>query len=125
MFSVDYFMTNPWHTVRPLQNCNFLHLTCNQTYCRHLAIWMIRPVFAPTVFPLCFSPQIVLPGVLEQVVNCRDSLAQEYLMECIIQVDNWDSSITFFGSVLEPCCLILAITRPVYIKNSFYINVMI
>lgn len=33
-----------------------------------------------------FSPQIVLPGVLEQVVNCRDSLAQEYLMECIIQV---------------------------------------
>lgn len=34
----------------------------------------------------CVSPQIVLPGVLEQVVNCRDSLAQEYLMECIIQV---------------------------------------
>uniref|UniRef100_A0A8B9HFI4 Vacuolar protein sorting-associated protein 35 n=1 Tax=Astyanax mexicanus TaxID=7994 RepID=A0A8B9HFI4_ASTMX len=30
--------------------------------------------------------QIVLAGVLEQVVNCRDSLAQEYLMECIIQV---------------------------------------
>ncbi|XP_070303476.1 vacuolar protein sorting-associated protein 35-like [Salvelinus sp. IW2-2015] len=30
--------------------------------------------------------QIVLSGVLEQVVNCRDSLAQEYLMECIIQV---------------------------------------
>ncbi|XP_029109618.1 vacuolar protein sorting-associated protein 35-like isoform X1 [Scleropages formosus] len=30
--------------------------------------------------------QIVLPGILEQVVNCRDSLAQEYLMECIIQV---------------------------------------
>ncbi|KAG7267128.1 hypothetical protein CRUP_021778 [Coryphaenoides rupestris] len=29
---------------------------------------------------------VVLPGVLEQVVNCRDSLAQEYLMECIIQV---------------------------------------
>lgn len=38
------------------------------------------------------SPQIVLPGVLEQVVNCRDSLAQEYLMECIIQVDTWDWS---------------------------------
>ncbi|KAL4630294.1 vacuolar protein sorting-associated protein 35-like [Arapaima gigas] len=30
--------------------------------------------------------QIVLPGILEQVVNCRDPLAQEYLMECIIQV---------------------------------------
>jgi len=24
--------------------------------------------------------------VLEQVVNCRDPIAQEYLMECIIQV---------------------------------------
>lgn len=39
----------------------------------------------------CFASfvplQIVLPGVLEQVVNCRDSLAQEYLMECIIQVN--------------------------------------
>ncbi|XP_062482026.1 vacuolar protein sorting-associated protein 35 isoform X2 [Pezoporus occidentalis] len=30
--------------------------------------------------------QIVLSGILEQVVNCRDALAQEYLMECIIQV---------------------------------------
>ncbi|XP_054797417.1 vacuolar protein sorting-associated protein 35B-like isoform X1 [Prosopis cineraria] len=29
---------------------------------------------------------IVLPRVLEQVVNCKDELAQFYLMECIIQV---------------------------------------
>ncbi|KAI9074129.1 hypothetical protein K1719_043900 [Acacia pycnantha] len=28
----------------------------------------------------------VLPRVLEQVVNCKDELAQFYLMECIIQV---------------------------------------
>ena len=28
----------------------------------------------------------VLPSVLEQVVKCRDPIAQEYLMECIIQV---------------------------------------
>ncbi|KAG8237090.1 hypothetical protein J437_LFUL017368 [Ladona fulva] len=27
----------------------------------------------------------VLPGILEQVVSCRDAIAQEYLMECIIQ----------------------------------------
>lgn len=38
----------------------------------------------------CLSPQVVLSGVLEQVVNCRDSLAQEYLMECIIQVETQD-----------------------------------
>lgn len=30
--------------------------------------------------------QIVLTSILEQVVNCRDALDQEYLMEYIIQV---------------------------------------
>ncbi|MCI07824.1 vacuolar protein sorting-associated protein 35A-like, partial [Trifolium medium] len=29
---------------------------------------------------------VVLPRVLEQVVNCKDELAQFYLMDCIIQV---------------------------------------
>ena len=29
---------------------------------------------------------LVLPKLLEQVVNCNDAIAQEYLMECIIQV---------------------------------------
>lgn len=33
------------------------------------------------------SLQLVLPGILEQVVSCRDAIAQEYLMECIIQVN--------------------------------------
>lgn len=28
----------------------------------------------------------ILPSVLEQVVKCRDAIAQEYLMECVIQV---------------------------------------
>ena len=31
--------------------------------------------------------KLVLPGILEQVVSCRDAIAQEYLMECIIQVE--------------------------------------
>uniref|UniRef100_A0A6M2DK37 Vacuolar protein sorting-associated protein 35 n=1 Tax=Xenopsylla cheopis TaxID=163159 RepID=A0A6M2DK37_XENCH len=30
--------------------------------------------------------KLILPGILEQVVSCRDAIAQEYLMECIIQV---------------------------------------
>lgn len=29
---------------------------------------------------------VVLPRILEQVVNCKDPIAQEYLMDCIIQV---------------------------------------
>ena len=28
----------------------------------------------------------VLPQILEQVVNCKDSIAQQYLMECVAQV---------------------------------------
>lgn len=35
---------------------------------------------------IMFNFQVVLPGILEQVVSCRDPIAQEYLMECIIQV---------------------------------------
>jgi len=35
---------------------------------------------------VCVYVQLVLPGVLEQVVSCKDAIAQEYLMECIIQV---------------------------------------
>ena len=40
------------------------------------------------VFVFCCGPQTVLPNVLEQVVKCRDPIAQEYLMECIIQVSH-------------------------------------
>ena len=30
--------------------------------------------------------QRVLPQVLEQIVSCRDELAQQYLLDCLIQV---------------------------------------
>ena len=30
--------------------------------------------------------KVVLPGVLEHVVSCNEAIAQEYLMDCIIQV---------------------------------------
>ena len=51
------------------------------------------------MFPtLCL--QVVLPGVLEQVVNCRDSLAQEYLMECIIQVAAPNCRLTVYNECM-------------------------
>jgi hypothetical protein len=28
----------------------------------------------------------ILPRILEQVTNCKDTIAQSYLMDCIIQV---------------------------------------
>jgi hypothetical protein len=45
---------------------------------------IFKIIFSLPLFLCCL--QIVLTGILEQVVNCRDALAQEYLMECIIQV---------------------------------------
>lgn len=30
--------------------------------------------------------EAILPRILEQVVSCKDTIAQAYLMECIIQV---------------------------------------
>jgi hypothetical protein len=39
--------------------------------------------------------RLVLPGILEQVVSCRDAIAQEYLMECIIQVSGIHQSELF------------------------------
>jgi vacuolar protein sorting-associated protein 35 len=38
------------------------------------------------IWTLKCTRYIVLPRVLEQVVNCKDEFAQYYLMHCIIQV---------------------------------------
>lgn len=35
---------------------------------------------------LQFTSKDILTFILEQIVSCRDAIAQEYLMECIIQV---------------------------------------
>jgi len=45
----------------------------------------------------------VLPCVLEQVVNCRDPIAQEYLMECIIQVFPDDFHLRTLNTFLHAC----------------------
>ncbi len=42
--------------------------------------------------------RIILPSVLEQVVNCKDVIAQEYLMEVVIQVSVEDGR----GARFEP-----------------------
>ena len=50
--------------------------------------WIVSPenVSSPFKQLAILLLQGVLPGVLEQAVNCRDAIAQEYLMECVIQV---------------------------------------
>lgn len=45
----------------------------------------------------------VLPGVLEQVVSCRDAIAQEYLMECIIQVFPDEMHLATMNHFLAAC----------------------
>lgn len=47
--------------------------------------------------------RMVLPGVLEQVVSCKDPIAQEYLMECIIQVFPDEYHLQTLTSFLQAC----------------------
>jgi len=44
-----------------------------------------------------------MPGLLEQVVSCRDAIAQEYLMECIIQVFPDEFHLITLHSFLRAC----------------------
>ncbi|CAK9260180.1 unnamed protein product [Sphagnum jensenii] len=46
---------------------------------------------------------LVLPRVLEQVVNCKDELAQYYLMDCIIQVFPDDFHLQTLETLLGAC----------------------
>ncbi|XP_046683353.1 vacuolar protein sorting-associated protein 35 isoform X3 [Homalodisca vitripennis] len=47
--------------------------------------------------------KMVLPGILEQVVSCRDAIAQEYLMECIIQVFPDEFHLATLNAFLKSC----------------------
>ncbi|KAM6543606.1 hypothetical protein CsatB_008053 [Cannabis sativa] len=47
--------------------------------------------------------ETVLPRVLEQVVNCKDDLAQYYLMECIIQVFPDDYHLQTLDTLFSAC----------------------
>ncbi|KAL1115285.1 hypothetical protein AAG570_007316 [Ranatra chinensis] len=47
--------------------------------------------------------KLVLPGILEQVVSCKDAIAQEYLMECIIQVFPDEFHLTTLNPFLKSC----------------------
>ncbi|WWD17800.1 hypothetical protein CI109_102242 [Kwoniella shandongensis] len=47
--------------------------------------------------------KMILPSVLEQVVNCRDVIAQEYLMEVVIQVFTDDFHLHTLGPFLGAC----------------------
>ncbi|WFC99956.1 retromer complex subunit Vps35 [Malassezia yamatoensis] len=47
--------------------------------------------------------ETILPAVLEQVVNCKDVIAQEYLMEVIIQVFPDDFHLYTLSMILSAC----------------------
>ncbi len=57
---------------------------------------------------------VVLPKVLEQVVMCNDEIAQEYLMECIIQVFPDEFHIKTLEVYLKTC---VDLHEEVNIKN--------
>lgn len=45
----------------------------------------------------------ILPSIIEQVINCKDMIAQEYLMEVIIQVFPDDFHLCTLGQFLGAC----------------------
>eukprot|EP00455_Lapot_gusevi_P027321 TRINITY_DN2889_c0_g2_i1.p1 TRINITY_DN2889_c0_g2~~TRINITY_DN2889_c0_g2_i1.p1 ORF type:complete len:816 (-),score=323.42 TRINITY_DN2889_c0_g2_i1:316-2682(-) len=47
--------------------------------------------------------ELVLPRVLEQIVNCKDAIAQEYLMDCIIMVFSDEFHLATLESFLTAC----------------------
>lgn len=58
--------------------------------------------------------EVVLPKILEQVVNCNDEIAQEYLMECIIQVFPDEFHVKTLDVFLKSCA---ELHEEVNIKN--------
>jgi len=57
---------------------------------------------------------VVLSRVLEQVVNCRDAIAQEYLMDCIIQVFPDEFHLATLETYLSTCA---QLQEQVNVKN--------
>ncbi|KAL7070964.1 hypothetical protein ACQ4LE_010101, partial [Meloidogyne hapla] len=47
--------------------------------------------------------QVVLPGILEQSVSCREPISQEYLMECVIQVFPDNFHLSTLNEFLDAC----------------------
>ncbi|WFD31527.1 retromer complex subunit Vps35 [Malassezia sp. CBS 17886] len=56
---------------------------------------------------LALYQDTILPNVLEQVINCKDVIAQEYLMEVIIQVFPDDFHLHTLGTFLSACARLL------------------
>lgn len=50
--------------------------------------------------------QTILPSILEQVVNCKDMIAQEYLMEVVIQVFTDEFHLHTLGPFLSATALL-------------------
>lgn len=55
---------------------------------------------------LAMYQQTILPSILEQVVNCKDVIAQEYLMEVVIQVFTDEFHLHTLGPFLSATALL-------------------
>ncbi|VDK67338.1 unnamed protein product [Litomosoides sigmodontis] len=60
--------------------------------------------------------KVVLPGILEQAVSCKDAISQEYLMECVIQVFPDEYHLATLHEFLHACS---ELDQGVQIKNVF------
>ncbi|MFH4978681.1 hypothetical protein AB6A40_005390 [Gnathostoma spinigerum] len=58
--------------------------------------------------------KLILPGILEQSVSCKDAISQEYLMECVIQVFPDEYHLATLHEFLGAC---VDLQQGVQIKN--------
>jgi vacuolar protein sorting-associated protein 35 len=58
--------------------------------------------------------RIVLPGILEQAVSCKEAISQEYLMECVIQVFPDEYHLSTLSEFLDACA---ELNPDVQVKN--------
>eukprot|EP00040_Diaphanoeca_grandis_P038957 m.257797 g.257797 ORF g.257797 m.257797 type:complete len:803 (-) comp35728_c0_seq1:446-2854(-) len=63
---------------------------------------LVRLSSLEKVTPAIYKEKI-LPAVMQQIVGCKDPIAQEYLMECIIQVFPDELHLQTLDDFLEPC----------------------
>ena len=67
----------------------------------------------------------VLPNILEEVVNCKDTIAQTYLMDCIINVFPDDFHLATLEEFLTACTQLKEKVSLVYIPIYTYICICI
>ena len=86
---------------------------------------LLALILCPTFHSLVsFSPtacQVVLPRIGKQIISCKDKMAQQYLMECIVQVSALSPSLSLFSSSSHAISYLLS--HDLFLFDSFFVQI--